>query len=186
MMMATTDAAHHTTRGWWAYRWFWACALPVFVLDHLSKAWIVYGSGFHIGVLPPVSGTEVIPGFFNLIYAVNYGAAWSIGDGFGWVFIIVAAVVLLGIFYFRRALELQRLPYQIAFGLITGGIVGNALDRLVRGHVVDFLDFDLGFYRWPTFNLADSGIVIGTIWLLLYGQFFDPKARQPKKARLEA
>ncbi|MFP4542357.1 MAG: signal peptidase II [Opitutales bacterium] len=161
----------------WAYRHFWWLAVTVFVLDQLTKAWIVHGSGYALGVLPPASGTVVIPGVFNLIYTVNYGAAWSLGEGLGWVFVIVAVIVLAAIYRFRRALELIRLPYQVAFGLIVGGIVGNALDRVLRGHVVDFLDFDLQFYRWPTFNLADGGIVVGTCWMLLYSLLLDKPGR---------
>jgi signal peptidase II len=183
MTTATTDRPAHTNRGWWAYRWFWVCAVAVFVLDHLSKAWVVHLSGYTLGRVPPLSGTEIIPGFFNLIYTVNYGAAWGLGEGLGWLFVLIAVVVLGAIYRFRRALELLRLPYQIAFGLVSGGIVGNSLDRVLRGHVVDFLDFDLQFYRWPTFNIADSGIVLGALFLFVYGQFLDPRTRAPKPAR---
>lgn len=181
--MGTTDGdVRHTNIGWWAYRWLWVCVLGVFLSDQATKAWIVYGSGYALGYIPPISGTEIIPGFFNLIYAINHGAAWGMGEGFGWLFFILALIVLGSIYRFRKELELQRLAYQIAFGLIIGGIIGNALDRLVRGHVVDFLDIDLQFYRWPTFNVADSGIVIGTFWMLIFSQFLD-RRHPPAKAR---
>ena len=176
--MTTTDGGvRHTTQGWWAYRWLWVCVFVVFITDHATKAWIVHFSGYTLGRIPPLSGTEVIPGVFNLIYAVNHGAAWGMGAGFGWLFTIIAVVVLIAIYWFRKPLELHRLPYQLAFGPIVGGIVGNALDRVIRGHVVDFLDLDLQFYRWPTFNIADSGIVIGTIWMLIFSQFFDQRQK---------
>lgn len=178
MTTTTTEPATATTLGWWAYRWLWACTVSLFVLDQATKLWIVYGSGYTLGHVPPASGTEVIPGVFNLIYTVNHGAAWGIGEGMGWLFSIIAVVVLAAIYRFRRELELRRLPYQVAFGLICGGIVGNALDRILRGHVVDFLDFDLQFYRWPTFNIADCGIVVGTLWMLLFSQFLDSRHRK--------
>jgi signal peptidase II len=178
-MTTTDDGVRHTTHGWWPYRWLWACVIGVFVLDHLTKLWIVHFSGYTLGYVPPVSGTEVIPGFFNLIYAVNYGAAWGIGQGLGWLFTLIAVIVLGAIYRYRKPLELHRLPYQLAFGPIIGGIVGNALDRVLRGHVVDFLDFDLQFYRWPTFNIADMGIVVGTLWMLFFSQFLDQQNRPP-------
>ncbi len=177
--MATANRNRGDLRlAWWKHRWLWGLAATILVFDQASKLWIVHGSNYIRGATPPLSGTEVIPGFFNIIYTINEGAAWGLLSGYGWVFVIIAFIVLYGIYRFRAELELRRLPYQIAFGLIIGGIVGNVVDRIVRGHVVDFLDFDLQFYRWPTFNIADSTIVLGAIWLFLYGQFFD----RPKPA----
>ena len=64
-----------------------------------------------------------------------------------------------------------------------GGIIGNTIDRVCFGHVIDFLDVDLQFYRWPTFNIADSGIVVGTMWMILFSQFLDrsPAPQQNKQ-----
>lgn len=149
------------------YRQFWVVALLVFSFDHLTKAWVVYFSGFTMGHYPPFGGKVLIEGFFNLVYAVNYGAAWGILQGFSWL-LIALAFGFTGLLYaFRKDFLIDLENGPLIFGLICGGIFGNTLDRLLRGHVVDFLDFTLPFYRWPTFNIADSAIVVGTIWYLV-------------------
>lgn len=181
MMMATTESplrSPASRESWREYRLLGILALIVFVLDQLSKLWVVHASGLQLGVYPPHGGIELIPGFFNFVYAVNTGAAWGLFSGYSWVFLLIAVAAILGMIWFREELELRRPPYQVAFGLMVGGIIGNALDRLLRGHVVDFLDIDLQFYRWPTFNIADSAIVAGTIWLIAFSQFGDRRTKQ--------
>lgn len=149
---------------------FWLTITVILVSDQLSKWIIVDLSGFKRGLYPPFGGVEVIPGFFNLVYAVNYGAAWGMLEGYSWLLVALAVLVLVLIAVFRKDLALSERPQQWCFGLITGGILGNTIDRVFRGHVVDFLDFHLPFYRWPTFNFADSAIVVGTLWYI-YLQF---------------
>jgi signal peptidase II len=149
---------------------FWLTLTVILVSDQLSKWIIVDLSGFKKGLYPPFGGVELIPGFFNLVYAVNYGAAWGMLEGYSWLLIAMAVLVLSLIVVFREELAIRERPQQWCFGLITGGILGNTIDRLFRGHVVDFLDFHLPMYRWPTFNFADSAIVIGTLWYI-YLQF---------------
>lgn len=162
--MATVDAG---SSGPLAYRRFWSILAVTLFLDQLSKWAIVEWSGFERGLYPPFDGMEVIPGFFNLVYAINYGAAWGLFAGLSWMLISLAFGVLLFIWLFRRSLELKHPKMQICFGMMCGGIVGNTIDRILRGHVVDFLDVHLQFYRWPTFNIADSAIVVGTLFYLL-------------------
>ena len=89
------------------------------------------------------------------------GAAWSVLAGRSSLLALLAFVALVAIFWFRHHLGLAQRPVQVAFGLLCGGIVGNFIDRLAYGHVVDFLDFHFGDYIYPTFNVADSGIVCG-------------------------
>lgn len=146
---------------------FWSTAVVTLGLDQLTKVIIVQWSGFRMGMYPPMDGAVVIPGFFNLVYAINYGAAWGILQGYAWVLVALAVVVLALIYFFRKALFMEHPCNRWIFGLLTGGIIGNTTDRIFRGHVVDFLDFTLPYYRWPTFNIADSAIVIGTLWYLL-------------------
>lgn len=74
---------------------------------------------------------------------------------------ILAAATLLAIFFWRHALGLRTRLSQIAFGLLCGGIAGNLIDRLLHGHVIDFIDLHFGSYIYPTFNVADSAICIG-------------------------
>ncbi len=156
------------------YALFWKLAFAVFAADQISKLII-------IGTLPPMTPglpgfdpnaapVEVIPGFFNIVHVGNFGAAWGIFHGQKILLSLFALGALVLIFRFRRQLELDRRPVQLAFGLLTGGIFGNLLDRLWHGYVVDFLDFTLPLidYRWPAFNIADCGIVIGVgIFLVL-------------------
>ena len=125
----------------------------VIVLDQLSK-WAVLAS------LPPFASIE-LTGFFNLVHVRNEGAAFSLlADQPGWqrlFFIILALAVSAYIIWSLRrpAPALQ----HAAFALILGGALGNVIDRMVLGNVVDFLDFHIAGWHWPAFNLADSAIV---------------------------
>jgi signal peptidase II len=149
-----------------AYRLFWMLGLSVFGLDQLSKVWVAMtipfdGANYH---LHPVT---VIDGFFYLIHVGNTGAAWSLFSGQTTLLALIALLTLVGIYYWRRALELNQAPVQLAFGLLCGGIIGNLLDRVLHGHVIDFIDLHFGDYIYPTFNVADAGICVGvTIYLI--------------------
>lgn len=153
-----------------SYFRFWILATLLLLLDQVSKWVIAELSGFRMGLYPPFDGVEVIPGFFNIVYAINHGAAWGMLEGYGWLLILLAFVVLGLIAFFRKDLGFEQQANQWCFGMITAGIVGNTIDRVLRGHVVDFLDIRLPGYQWPTFNVADSAIVVGTIWYV-YLQF---------------
>jgi signal peptidase II len=98
---------------------------------------------------------------------VNDGAAWGIFSGHRLLLIVVSLCAAAGIIIFRKKLRITRRPRGIAFGLLLGGICGNLLDRLRLGAVVDFIDIHLPFYRWPTFNFADTAICLGVLILLL-------------------
>lgn len=141
-----------------AYRMLLGLALVVFVLDQLTKAWI--NATMPLGSYGP-AGIEVIRNFFNLVHVGNTGAAWSMLSGKSYFLALLALATLVAIFWWRRALGLQDRLTQVAFGLLCGGIVGNLVDRLVHGHVIDFIDLHFGSYVYPTFNIADSGICIG-------------------------
>jgi len=122
------------------------------------------------------SDTEVIPGFFYIIHVGNTGAAWSMFSGFPVLLALLAVATLGAIFFWRHSLGLRDRFTQFCFGLLCGGIVGNLLDRLLHGHVIDFLDFHFGSYIYPTFNVADSGICVGVILYLLQSLRSSPKA----------
>lgn len=144
-----------------AYRLLLILLLAVFVLDQLSKAWIY--ARMPLGSYGPYAGIEVIPDFFYLVHVGNTGAAWSMFSGKSVFLALLACVTLLAIYVWRRALGLRARITQVAFGLLCGGILGNLVDRLLHGHVIDFLDFHFGSYVYPTFNVADSGICVGVI-----------------------
>jgi signal peptidase II len=148
------------------YRLFWWLSLSVFVLDQITKVWIDLTIPFDEGHYH-VHSVTVIDGFFYLIHVGNTGAAWSLFSGYAPLLALAALLTLVGIYFWRHALELNQRPVQLAFGLLCGGIIGNLVDRMIHGHVIDFLDFHFGDYIYPTFNVADAGICIGvTIYLI--------------------
>ena len=120
---------------------------------------------------------EVFPNFFYLVHVGNTGAAWSMFAGASLWLALLAAATLAAIFFWRRQLGLRSPAAQGAFGLLCGGILGNLVDRLVHGHVIDFLDFHFGSYTYPTFNVADIGICVGVFAYVLWS------LRQPVPAR---
>ncbi len=142
----------------------WALvAVPVVALDQLTKR-------LALELLVPHQPVPVVPGF-NLTLMFNTGAAFSFLAGASgwqrWFFTAVALVVSAAI-----VVWLQRLPagsrwLAAALGLILGGALGNLWDRLVLGHVVDFIDIYYGRWSWPAFNLADSAITVGAVMLVI-------------------
>lgn len=160
------------------YRLFWIFTIGILLVDQGTKWWIdgkiPFGTYHAMGGPGGASPVAVIPGFFQLVHIGNEGAAWGIFSGYRIFLVLVAVVALTVIYLYRGHLELKRPPMQVAFGLITGGILGNLFDRIFFGHVVDFLDFTLpgipliGLepYRWPAFNIADAGITCGVVFYL--------------------
>ncbi len=158
------------------YRWLLGLASGVLALDQITKLWIAASLPFN--TYGPPGHIEIVPGFFNLVHVGNTGAAWSVLSGRSTLLALLALVALAAIFLFRRHLGLERRAVQIVFGLLCGGIVGNFVDRIAYGHVVDFLDFHFGTYIYPTFNVADSGIVCGVALYALLN--FRLPAEQPE------
>ena len=149
-----------------AYRWLWILALAVFVFDQATKLWISAHLAF--GTYDPPQAITVIDGFFYIVHVGNTGAAWSMLAGKSALLAAMALITLGAIYIWRHSLGLRQLTVQICFGLLCGGIVGNLLDRLIHGHVIDFLDFHFGSYVYPTFNVADSGICVGVILYVIH------------------
>jgi signal peptidase II len=148
------------------YRRLLTLAGAVLLADQLTKAWIAYclpfpTYGVAAGAIP------VIHHFFYLVHVGNTGAAWSVLSGRSLLLAALAAGTLVAIYLGRKSLGLAAPKTQVIFGLVCGGILGNLVDRIVRGHVVDFLDFHFGNYIYPTFNVADSGICVGVVLYLL-------------------
>ena len=112
----------------------------------------------------------VIPGFFNLHYIRNEGAAWGMFAGWRLLLILFSLAMLLLMLIRQRDIFLMQRFGRLALGLLVGGIIGNLIDRIRLGYVVDFLDFHGGAWHFPAFNVADSAICIG-IGLYLLGQF---------------
>jgi signal peptidase II len=148
-----------------------AVALFVFSLDQATKYWIAH-SGLPHGAYPPYGGIEVIPGLFSIVYNTNSGAAWGILSGQRAILVLVGIAAIAAILIFRKSLGIRGVFMQTVFGLIVGGICGNLLDRALFGSVTDFLDLHLGsLYRWPTFNVADSAMVVGVTLYVIASLF---------------
>ena len=160
-----------------AYRALWIIATITFVLDQVTKSMIAARLPF--GSYGPGARIEVVRGFFNLVHVGNTGAAWSMFSGGSFGLALVAMGALAAIFYWRRTLGLHHRGVQPAFGLLCGGILGNLVDRVRYGHVIDFLDLHFGNYIYPTFNVADSAICIGVFWYILWS------LRQPATTKAE-
>ena len=155
------------------YRRLFVIALLVFAADQLTKAAIV--SHLPFGTYGENRGAiTVVKNFFYLVHVGNTGAAWSMFTGQSALLAVLALATLVAIFYWREALALHERRSQIAFGLLCGGIVGNVVDRLLHGHVIDFIDLHFGSYVYPSFNVADSGICVGVV-LYLWHSLREPK-----------
>lgn len=128
-------------------------------LDQLTKALIVKNISF--GTYNYPEPIPVIDGFLYLVHIGNKGAAWGMFQGLGLVLAVFAVITIVSIFILRKMLSLHLFSMQLTFGLLIGGILGNLYDRIAVGHVIDFIDVHLPFYRWPAFNIADSAICIG-------------------------
>ena len=157
----------------WRYRVFWLLALVIAILDQFTKTWVALS--LPLGSYHPPHRVDIIEGFFHIVHVSNTGAAWGILQGWSWFLALFSIVCLVLIYLFRGALHLSRRPCQWAFGLLVGGVLGNLYDRVFRGHVIDFLDFHLGSYVWPAFNIADAGIFCGVAIYLYYSFFLEQK-----------
>ena len=155
------------------YRLFMIAGV-ILVLDQITKILVQYSIPFESSYFAPDRVT-IIEDFFYLVHIGNKGAAWGMFSEYSGVLTLLSFAVLLFIFCFRKQLELNRGTMQIAFGLLIGGILGNLIDRIRVGHVIDFIDIHLPFTlpyilpfgRWPAFNIADSAIVVGMLFYLL-------------------
>ena len=140
-----------------------ALALVVVALDQATKLAIL--ARFDLG-----ERVSVIPGFFDLTLLFNRGAAFSFlagHDGWQrWFFVGIAVAASVFIVHLLRTHRSQRL-FSVALALILGGAIGNVVDRLAYGQVVDFLLFHQGSWYFPAFNVADSAITVGAASLIL-------------------
>lgn len=141
--------------------WGWLyVSIAVVVLDQVSKALVVH-------YLAPYQSLRLIP-HLNLVTMHNTGAAFSMfAAAPALVFVVLAATVTIGILYWLWRNPHGQHRLAAGFTLILGGALGNALDRLTRGYVVDFIDFYMGHWHFAAFNLADSAISVGAGLLLL-------------------
>jgi signal peptidase II len=143
--------------------WLWlGLALIVIVLDQITKTLIVGAFTLHESVQ--------VTSFFNVVRAHNTGAAFSFLAGASgwqrWFFVVLGIAASVFIVWMLRRHPEQTL-FCFAVSLILGGALGNVIDRLLHGYVVDFLDFHWAGWHFPAFNLADSAITLGAVLLIL-------------------
>lgn len=161
-------------------KYFFLIAAAVVLLDRLAKSVVASNIPLHDSV-------AVIPGFFHLTHVQNSGAAfglfaesnaqWKLG---ALVSFSVIALVIVSALLWKHSHAMT--TTTIGLSLILGGATGNLWDRLVSGHVVDFLDFYIGSYHWPAFNVADSAIVVGAVLLVAEILFAKPADEAVKTA----
>ena len=136
------------------------------VLDQITKFLVVQ-------TLPLGEQIPVIEGFFNLVFIYNRGAAFgllaNLSPDFTWIFFIIVKSLVMGVVaYLWWRLPAGQTLAAVGFSLIFAGAGGNLIDRVRLGQVIDFLDFHIGRYHWPAFNVADSLICVGAGFLLWY------------------
>jgi signal peptidase II len=157
-------------------RWLALAAILV-VADQVTK----YAAVQYFSAHPPVAVTS----FLNLVLVYNPGAAFSfLSDAAGWqryFFIAIALSASVWILHMLRRHSQQRL-FALALTLVLAGAVGNVIDRLLIGMVVDFIDFHAFGYHWPAFNVADSAITCGAV-LLVWDAFRRQPGEEPAPRR---
>ena len=142
---------------------FFLISLVIFALDQLTK----YFVKSHVGPFDVVRVTS----FFNIVYVLNTGSAFGMFKSLGNLFFIIIALLAMALI---TVLIIKDSRNRLAFALILGGAAGNLADRILLGHVIDFLDFYARGHHWPSFNVADSALTIG-ISLLLVKTVFEKK-----------
>ena len=146
-------------------RLYFIILLALLGLDQLSKLLVVASLDLY-EVRP------LVPGFFNLVHVTNKGAAFSMFASVDsplrhYFFVAVNSAAFLGLTIAAWKMSAQHLLYRVSFAMIAAGALGNLIDRLRFGAVIDFLDFYVGTYHWPAFNVADSAICVGVVVLLV-------------------
>ena len=109
----------------------------------------------------------IIDNFLNITYVRNTGAAWSILDNNTWIVTVISLLIIIGIIYYVYRNRVSKKILKIGYGLILGGAIGNFIDRIVYGYVIDFIDIDIFGWNYPIFNLADMFIVVGVILMMI-------------------
>ena len=163
-------------------KYYFFIAMAVVLLDHAAKWLVAKNVMLHDSIV-------VIPGFFRLTHVQNRGAAFGLFDETPgeWkitalvLFSMVALVVVAALLW-KNSHALS--ATGVGLSLVLGGALGNLWDRLTARHVVDFLDFYIGSYHWPAFNVADSAIVIGALLLVAEIVFAKQPGLESRKSQL--
>ena len=158
------------------------CAVVVLALDQITKAWVVA----NLPLYTPVDLADWLDPILSFTWVKNTGVAFGLFPQLGVFFGVLQALVILGILYYQRTLPPDEIWLHVSLGLVVGGALGNLLDRITRGYVVDF--FDVNFWPlhgWPVFNIADSAIVVG-VTILFIDSFFEEFEEQDERKEVTA
>ena len=132
-------------------------ALIIILIDQITK--FLIRINFQLNETLPL-----IKNIFHLTYIHNFGAGFGILQQQRWILIFISLVVIGIIFYYFDRIKEKEILLQVLVGFVLGGTIGNLIDRLIYGFVIDFLDFRI----WPIFNFADSFVTIGVVGLIIY------------------
>ena len=147
------------------------------LMDQLFKVWAYNATA--------QADFNIVPGVFRFSYIENTGAAFNLFAGSRWPLVIVTAVLLLGVAYFLFSNKVKDEWAQSGLCMILAGGTSNLIDRIIRGHVVDYLDFTQ-LINFPVFNFADVCVVVGAIMLVYYVVFVEPKKHKAAGENTEA
>ena len=139
------------------YIMVFSTALIIILFDQITK--FLIRINFQLNETIPI-----IKNIFHLKYIQNFGAGFGILQNQQWILIFVSLLVIGVIFYYIDRIKEKEILLQVLVGFVLGGTIGNLIDRLIYGFVIDFLDFRI----WPVFNIADSFVTIGVIGLIIY------------------
>jgi len=152
---------------------FFLLSLPLYALDQVTKYLV-------LRFIDPSDPRDVIPGFFTLVHVTNTGAAFGSFRNNNGFFIALSCVALVVVAILLLRPEPRDPWRRVALGLLMAGVLGNLTDRLLHGHVIDFLLFNLHVRfsdPWPAFNVADSCICIAVVCFMVYS-FRDSRSRR--------
>jgi signal peptidase II len=150
----------------------------VILIDQLSKAWVV--DNFAVG-----TGFSILPPFLYLTRSINTGVAFGIGEGSSTFFLVLALLIVIVLLWMYRQSKADALLHHIALALILGGALGNVIDRIQHGHVVDFVHIVLPNLVSNVSNFADHAIVMGVPLLLLDTYLQERKEKAAEKLKIE-
>lgn len=146
-------------------------ALGVIIIDQLTK-WLT------VAFLKPIGYLPLWQDILHLTYVENTGAAFGLLKNHRWVFMIVSTVAIIAMIVFMILQRSRSVLFNISIGMIIGGGIGNMIDRIVNGFVVDFIDFTL--INFAVFNGADSFVCVGAVLLFIYILFIEGKSSNEK------
>lgn len=146
-------------------------ALAILVADQVSKALVV--ANLAVG-----ERVQVVGDLVQVWHAQNRGAAFSLFQGGTLIFLVVSVLSIGMVAYFHRTLRDRSQWLHVVLGVVLGGTLGNFTDRLRQGYVTDWLSVGFGDTRWPTFNVADSSVVVGIGILVVYLFLTNPDRRE--------